>query len=63
MAAVVSEGKYANGDQDIVYYLYSENGWESISGDALSEKLDEVDEEYIIEAGSGERKELKAPEW
>jgi hypothetical protein len=50
-------------DQDTVYYLYSENGWESISEDELSEKLVEVDEEYIIEAGSGERLELKDPEW
>ena len=46
-----------------VVHLYSENGWESISGDELSDKLDEVDEEYIIDAGSGERLELKDPEW
>ena len=69
VAAVVSEGKYAmslkliNGEQDIVDYLYSENGWESISEEELSEKLDEVDEEYIIEADSGERLELSDPEW
>ena len=69
VAAIVREGKYAmslmlmNGEQDTVYYLYSENGWESISSEDLSEKLDEVDEEYIIEAGSGEKVELKAPEW
>ena len=44
-------------------HLYSENGWESISGEELSDKLDEVDEEYIIDAGSGERLELKDPEW
>lgn len=69
VAAIVREGKYAmslmlvNGEQDIVNYLYSENGWESISSEDLSEKLGEVDWEYVIEAGSGERKELKAPEW
>lgn len=69
VAAVVSEGKYAmslklmNDEEDTVNYLYSEDGWENISGEELSEKLDEVDEEYIIEAGSGERLELKDPEW
>jgi hypothetical protein len=46
-----------------VVHLYSENGWESISGEEISDKLDDVDEEYIIDAGSGERLELKDPEW
>ncbi|MCR5812677.1 MAG: hypothetical protein K6G34_15070 [Lachnospiraceae bacterium] len=55
--------KLMNDEEDTVNYLYSEDGWENISGEELSDKLDEVDEEYIIEAGSGERLELKDPEW
>ena len=38
-------------------------GNQTNSGEELSDKLDEVDEEYIIDAGSGERLELKDPEW
>jgi hypothetical protein len=47
----------------VVYYLYSEDGWEEYSLDDLNDKLDEVDEENIIEAGSGEKLELKDVEW
>ena len=36
-------------------------GNQTNSGEELSDKLDEVDEEYIIDAGSGERLELKDP--
>ena len=70
VAAVVREGRYAmfimltsQDEQDVVYYLYSEDGWEEYSLDDLNDKLDEVDEENIIEAGSGERVELRDPEW
>ena len=70
VAAVVSEGRYAmfimltsQDEQDVVYYLYSEDGWEEYSLDDLNDKLDEVDEENIIEAGSGEKLELKDVEW
>lgn len=70
VAVVVSEGKYAmaltlasEDEQDMVYYLYSEDGWEQNSSDDLGDKLGDVDWEYVIEAGSGERLELKAPEW
>ena len=70
MAAVVSEGRYAmfimltsQDEQDVVYYLYSEDGWEEYSLDDLNDKLDEVDEENIIEAGSCEKLELKDVEW
>ena len=70
VAAVVSEGRYAmfimltsQDGQDVVYYLYSEDGWEEYSLDDLNDKLDEVDEENIIEAGSGEKLELKDVEW
>ena len=70
VAAVVREGRYAmfimltsQDEQDVVYYLYSEDGWEEYSLDDLNDKLDEVDEENIIEAGSGEKLELKDVEW
>ena len=70
VAAVVREGRYAmfimltsQDGQDVVYYLYSEDGWEEYSLDDLNDKLDEVDEENIIEAGSGEKLELKDVEW
>ena len=50
-------------DKDLIYYLYSEDGWESYDREGIEEKLGDLDEENLIEAGSGERKEIDAPEW
>ena len=70
VAIVVPEGKYAmililenEEDKDLIYYLYSEDGWESYDREGIEEKLGDLDEENLIEAGSGERKEIDAPEW
>lgn len=46
-----------------LYYLYSEDGWESYDREGIGEKLGDLDAESVIEVGSGERKELDAPEW
>ena len=70
VAVCVTEGRYAltlileNAEEgDLVYYLYSEDGWESYDREGIEEKLGDLDPESVIEAGSGERKELDAPEW
>ena len=70
VAACVTEGRYAltlileNAEEgELVYYLYSEDGWESYDREGIEEKLGDLDEENLIEAGSGERKEIDAPEW
>ena len=70
VAAVVREGSYAvaiiidGADmEEETYYLYSENGWEEYDYNSLFDKFKEKDEKCIIEVGSGERKELAAPEW
>ena len=70
MAAVVREGSYAvaiiidGADmEEETYYLYSENGWEEYDYNGLFDKFKEKDEKCVIEVGSGERKELAAPEW
>lgn len=70
VAIVVPEGKYAmililenEEDKDLIYYLYSEDGWESYDREGIEEKLGDLDAENVFEAGSGERKELDAPEW
>ena len=64
------EGKYAmtlilenEEDKDLIYYLYSEDGWESYDREGIEEKLGDLDAENVFEAGSGERKEFDAPEW
>ena len=70
VAFVAREGQYTmlimlkgKDEQDEVYYLYSEDGWEECSNEDLQDKLEEVDDEYVIEAGSGERVELMDVEW
>ena len=70
VAAVVREGSYAvaiiidGADmEEETYFLYSENGWEEYDYNSLFDKFKEKDEKCIIEVGSGERKELAAPEW
>ena len=70
VAAVVREGSYAvaiiidGADmEEETYYLYSENGWEEYDYNSLFDKFKEKDEKCVIEVGSGERKELAAPEW
>lgn len=70
VAAVVPEGEYAmtltltgNESEDVLYYLYGEDGWESDSRDELTDRLGSLDMENIIEAGSGAKKELQGPQW
>ena len=70
VAIVVPEGKYVmtlilenEEDKEKIYYLYSEDGWESYDREGIDEKFGDLDSESVIEAGSGERKELDAPEW
>ena len=70
VAIVVPEGKYVmtlilenEEDKEKIYYLYSEDGWESYDREGIDEKFGDLDPESVIEAGSGERKELDAPEW
>ena len=69
VAIVVPEGRYAmtlileNEERDLIYYLYSEDGWESYDREGIEEMLGDLDTEYIFEAGSGEHKEFDAPEW
>lgn len=70
MAAVVPEGEYAmtltltgKENEDVLYYLYGEDGWESDSRDELTDRLGSLDMENIIEAGSGAKKELQGPQW
>lgn len=70
VAAVVPEGEYAmtltltgKENEDVLYYLYGEDGWESDSRDELTDRLGSLDMENIIEAGSGAKKELQGPQW
>ena len=70
VAAVVPEGEYAmtltltgKENEDVLYYLYGEDGWESDSRDELTDRLGSLDMENIIEAGSGAKKELQGPLW
>ena len=70
VAAVVREGSYAvaiiidGADmEEETYYLYSETGWEEYDYNSLFDKFKEKDEKCVIEVGSGERRELAAPEW
>lgn len=70
VAIVVPESRYAmtlmligEDEDDIIYNLYSEDGWENYNYEDLCEKLGELDLENVIEAGSGERKELRNPDW
>ena len=69
VAIVVPEGRYAmtlileNEERDLIYYLYSEDGWESYDREGIEEMLGDLDTEYIFEAGSGEHKEFDVPEW
>ena len=70
VAVVAPEGEYVmyllllnTESDDRIYYLYSEDGWDAYSSDALDEKLLDPDMDNVIEAGAGERKELEAPQW
>lgn len=70
VAVVVPESKYVlvlklvgEEDEDPVFLLYSEDGWDTYDYDELREKLGELDEENIIEADSGDRIELEGPQW
>lgn len=70
VAVVVPESKYVlvlklvgEEDENPVFLLYSEDGWDTYDYDELREKLGELDEENIIEADSGDRIELEGPQW
>ena len=70
VAVVVREGRYtmimmltSEDGQNTVHYLYSEDGWEECSREEFNEKLGALEPENIIEAGSGEKLELKDVEW
>lgn len=70
VASVVTEGRYAmslmligEDQDDILYYIYSENGWENYDYEGFEDRIEELDMENVIKVGSGERKELKGPAW